>query len=211
MLLVLFNTNAQCFAVLDEALQTSLPDDWIVIDNPTAELSPDKIAERAWFEGDTLCWSGKAPSDYHRWARDGWELDESKQAELLTQQRNQIRNQINAKRDACVNGGVYVPAIQKWVDTDEKGRATLVEIKADFDLNGKDNTYTLICADNSAKIITFEDFKAVWDAVKNLKEAMFANAYKHKVLLEAEANPLDYDWSTGWSQTYEEHENEQGK
>ncbi|MFZ7224730.1 DUF4376 domain-containing protein, partial [Avibacterium avium] len=85
---------------------------------------------------DDLTFSPPRPTTYHKWDGTEWVLDESKQAELLTQQRAQIRTQINTKRDTCVNGGVYVPEIEKWVDTDEKGRATLVEIKADFDLNG---------------------------------------------------------------------------
>lgn len=127
----------------------------------------------------------------------------------LAQQRAGIRAKINAKRDECVNGGVYVKAIDKWVDTDEVGRATLVEIKADFDLNGKDGNYTLICADNTAENINFEQFKAVWDAVKNLKESMFENAYMHKVLLEQADNPLEYDWSIGWVKTYKESKEQQ--
>ncbi|MFZ7130585.1 DUF4376 domain-containing protein [Avibacterium avium] len=135
---------------------------------------------------------------------------------VLEQLRQQIRTKINARRDKCVNGGIFVPEIGKWVDTDEKGRATLVEIKADFDLNGKEDNgepriFTLICADNTAEPLDFDKFKAVWNAVKKLKEKMFENAYMHKVLLEAEANPLDYDWSIGWSQTYEEHKNAQEK
>ncbi|MFU2021296.1 DUF4376 domain-containing protein, partial [Avibacterium paragallinarum] len=82
-----------------------------------------------------------------------WALNKTQQANLLTEQQTQVRSKINAKRDSCVNGGVYVPKIGKWVDTDEKGRATLVEIKADFDLNGKTEEngepriFTLICAD----------------------------------------------------------------
>ncbi|QZP14713.1 DUF4376 domain-containing protein [Avibacterium paragallinarum] len=160
---------------------------------------------------------GNAPSEYHRWNGAEWVLSTEKQAELLTDQRNQIRLQINAKRDACVNGGVYVPEIGKWVDTDEKGRATLVEIKADFDLNGKTEEngepriFTLICADNTAEPLDFDKFKAVWNAAKTLKEKMFENAYMHKILLEQAENPLEYDWSIGWSQTYEEYQNEQEK
>jgi len=138
-----------------------------------------------------------------------WTISKEKQAELLIKQRAEIRAQINTKRDECVNGGVFVPEINKWVDTDDKGRSTLVEIKADFDLNGKNNTYTLICADNTAQVIHFEEFKAVWNAVKTLKEKMYENAYMHKVLLEQSENPTDYNWSTGWSKTYQEHLNEQ--
>ncbi|WP_052119817.1 DUF4376 domain-containing protein, partial [Gallibacterium anatis] len=156
-----------------------------------------------------------APSEYHFWNGTAWVLSSEGEAELLAEQRNQILNAINIKRDACVNGGVFVPEIGKWVDTDEKGRATLVEIKADFDLNGTQEAngepriFTLICADNTAQPLDFDKFKAVWDAVKALKEQMFENAYMHKILLEAELNPTEYDWSIGWSQTYEDYKNEQ--
>ena len=151
------------------------------------------------------------PSESHKLNLDTlqWDVSPEKQADLLIKQRAEIRAQINAKRDECVNGGVFVPEINKWVDTDDKGRSTLVKIKADFDLNGKNNTYTLICADNTAQIIHFEEFKAVWNAVKTLKEKMYENAYMHKVLLEQSENPTDYNWSTGWSKTYQEHLNEQ--
>lgn len=145
------------------------------------------------------------PSEYHEWDGDKWVVPQEKQKDLLDAERVEIRAAINEKRDGCVNGGVFVPEINKWVDTDDKGRSTLVEIKADFDLNGKDNTYTLICADNTAQVIHFEEFKAVWNAVKTLKEKMYENAYMHKLLLEQSANPKDYNWSSGWSKTYQEH------
>ncbi|MEJ9292352.1 DUF4376 domain-containing protein [Gallibacterium anatis] len=156
-----------------------------------------------------------APSQYHIWNGTEWVISDEGEAELLAQQRNQIRAQINAKRDACVNGGVYVPAIEKWVDTDEKGRATLVEIKADFDLNGKmeengePRIFTLICADNTAQPLDFDKFRAVWNAAAKLKEGMFENAYMHKILLEQAEKPLEYDWSIGWAKTFEEYQNEQ--
>ena len=158
-----------------------------------------------------------APSQYHIWNGTEWVISDEGEAELLAEQRNQIRNAINIKRDACVNGGVFVPEIGKWVDTDEKGRATLVEIKADFDLNGKmeengePRIFTLICADNTAQPLDFDKFKAVWNAAKTLKEKMFENAYMHKILLEQAENPLEYDWSIGWEKTFEEYQNEQVK
>lgn len=156
-----------------------------------------------------------APSQYHIWNGTEWVISDEGEAELLAQQRNQIRNAINIKRDACVNGGVYVPEIGKWVDTDEKGRATLVELKADFDLNGTQEAngepriFTLICADNTAQPLDFDKFKAVWNAAAKLKESMFENAYMHKILLEQAEKPLEYDWSIGWAKTFEEYQNEQ--
>ena len=164
-----------------------------------------------WLEDGAIKYSGKAPSEYHVFNSETktFEISQDKQAKYFASQKDAIRTKINDKRDECVNGGVFVPEINKWVDTDDKGRSTLVEIKADFDLNGKNNTYTLICADNTAQVIHFEEFKAVWNAVKTLKEKMYENAYMHKVLLEQSENPTDYNWSTGWSKTYQEHLNEQ--
>ena len=164
-------------------------------------------AENIVFKNGQFSGRPRRPSPEYEWNEkaEKWEISKEKLTALLAEQRAQIRAKINAKRDECVDGGAYVAAIDKWVDSDEKGRATLVEIKADFDLNGKDNTYTLICADNSAKTINFDEFKAVWDAVKTLKEKMFENAYMHKILLEQAENPLEYDWSIGWSETYDEN------
>lgn len=189
-------------------------ENWINIETQTQidEISASITNGGAvWVENGEIHCSGKAPSEFHIFDKDKKQfvISKEKQDELLIKQRAEVRAQINAKRDECVNGGVFVPEINKWVDTDDKGRSTLVEIKADFDLNGKNNTYTLICADNTAQVIHFEEFKAVWNAVKTLKEKMYENAYMHKVLLEQSENPTDYNWSTGWSKTYQEHLNEQ--
>lgn len=207
---MLFNIETSTFAP-----------DYLVTDNKNwVEVNDEEIdgisasitgGGAVWIENGKIKYSGKAPSEFHIFDREKKQfvISQEKQAELFIKQRAEIRAQINAKRDECVNGGVFVPEINKWVDTDDKGRSTLVEIKADFDLNGKNNTYTLICADNTAQVIHFEEFKAVWNTVKTLKEKMYENAYMHKVLLEQSENPTDYNWSTGWSKTYQEHLNEQ--
>ena len=210
--MMLFNIKTKIFAP-DYLITEGQSQEWF-------EVNQDEINEISasitnggdvWVENGEIHCSGKAPSEFHIFDKDKKQfvISKEKQAELLIKQRAEIRAQINAKRDECVNGGVFVPEINKWVDTDDKGRSTLVEIKADFDLNGKNNTYTLICADNTAQVIHFEEFKAVWNAVKTLKEKMYENAYMHKVLLEQSENPTDYNWSTGWSKTYQEHLNEQ--
>ncbi len=155
--------------------------------------------------GNNLSLTPPIPGQEYIWNGSAWIVSEERKAELLARQRNEVRALINAKRDECVNGGVFVPLINKWIDTDDKGRSTLVEIKADFDINGKNSTYTLICADNTAQTINFEQFKAVWNAAKTLKEKMFENAYMHKTLLDKSNNPKDYDWSSGWVKTYREH------
>ena len=204
--MMLFNLDTKQF------LPDYMPHDngkWVEVESQT-EIDNISLSitggGEVWMENGKIKCSGKAPSQFHVFnlATKAFEISDEKQAALLSAQRAEVRAKINAKRDECVNGGVYVSAIDKWIDSDDQGRATLVEIKADFDLNGKDNTYTLICADNTAKTINFNEFKAVWDAAKTLKEKMFENAYMHKVLLEQSADPLNYDWSIGWATTYAE-------
>ena len=208
--MMLFNLDTNTFAP-DYLVEDHK--DWIEVSDEEIDGISASITGggAVWVENGKIKYSGKAPSEYHVFDKEKKQfvISKEKQAELLIKQRAEIRKQINTKRDGCVNGGVFVSEINKWVDTDDKGRSTLVEIKADFDLNGKNNTYTLICADNTAQVIHFEEFKAVWNAVKTLKEKMYENAYMHKVLLEQSESPTDYNWSTGWSKTYQEHLNEQ--
>ena len=204
--MMLFNLDTNTFAP-DYLVEDHK--DWIEVSDEEIDGISASITGggAVWVENGKIKYSGKVPSEYHVFDKEKKQfvISKEKQAELLIKQRAEIRKQINTKRDGCVNGGVFVPEINKWVDTDDKGRSTLVEIKADFDLNGKNNTYTLICADNTAQVIHFEEFKAVWNAVKTLKEKMYENAYMHKLLLEQSANPKDYNWSSGWSKTYQEH------
>lgn len=208
--MMLFNLDDQTFAPDYLVSETQ---GWIKVNQDEIDGISASITGggAVWLENGVIKYSGKAPSEYHVFNSETktFEISQDKQAKYFASQKDAIRTKINDKRDECVNGGVFVPEINKWVDTDDKGRSTLVEIKADFDLNGKNNTYTLICADNTAQVIHFEEFKAVWNAVKTLKEKMYENAYMHKVLLEQSENPTDYNWSTGWSKTYQEHLNEQ--
>ena len=208
--MMLFNLNKKTFSLDYLVTETQ---GWIEVSQDDIDGISASITGggAVWLENGVIKYSGKAPSEYHVFNSETktFEISQDKQAKYFASQKDAIRTKINDKRDECVNGGVFVPEINKWVDTDDKGRSTLVEIKADFDLNGKNNTYTLICADNTAQVIHFEEFKAVWNAVKTLKEKMYENAYMHKVLLEQSENPTDYNWSTGWSKTYQEHLNEQ--
>ncbi|MDO9795100.1 DUF4376 domain-containing protein, partial [Glaesserella parasuis] len=54
----------------------------------------------------------------------------------IEEQRQQTRNAINALRDKKINGGVYVPAIDKWIDTDATAERNILSVKATFDLFG---------------------------------------------------------------------------
>ena len=137
-------------------------------------------------------WNGKA-----------WAINPEKQAELKALQQEQVRQAINALRDNKINGGVYVPAIDKWIDTDATAERNILSVKATFDLFG-DQEIPWTFADNSEAMIDKEKLLIIWQVLMQAKTGNHANALKHKAMVEQVENPLEYDYSSGWTQTYEE-------
>ncbi|AWX15594.1 hypothetical protein CEP48_05140 [Mergibacter septicus] len=122
---------------------------------------------------------------------------------LKAEQQNAIRNQINALRDKKTAGGVYVQQIDKWIDTDDKAQRNLSNIKSSFDLFGEQEIYWT-CADNDTIPINKQKLISMWAAIMSVIQQNHANAIKHKTAMLAAENPLEYDYSTGWTTTYDE-------
>lgn len=151
------------------------------------------------------------PSQYHEWDGEGWELSAEKQAVLLTEQRKKVRSKINEFRDRKINGGVYVEAVGKWIDTDATAERNILSVKASFDLFGDqlgDIAWT--CADNSILMINKDKLMLIWQALMQAKTGNHANALRHKAAVEQSDDPLAYDYSDGWTQCYQDYLNEQG-
>ncbi|QEM87159.1 DUF4376 domain-containing protein [Glaesserella parasuis] len=121
----------------------------------------------------------------------------------IEEQRQKIRDAINTLRDKKINGGVYVPAIDKWIDTDATAERNILSVKATFDLFG-DQEIPWTFADNSVAMINKEKLLVIWQVLMEAKTNNHANALKHKAMVEQVENPLEYDYSSGWTQTYEE-------
>ncbi|MFK5239424.1 DUF4376 domain-containing protein [Glaesserella parasuis] len=121
----------------------------------------------------------------------------------IEEQRQKIRDAINTLRDKKINGGVYVPAIDKWIDTDATAERNILSVKATFDLFG-DQEIPWTFADNSVAMINKEKLLVIWQVLMEAKTGNHANALKHKAMVEQVENPLEYDYSDGWTQTYEE-------
>lgn len=144
------------------------------------------------------------PSLAHKWDGETWVLDKAKQAELKAQQQEQMRQAINTKRDQTDAGGVFVEALGKWVDSDEKAYQNILGVKASLDLLG-DMDIPWTWADNTTSIINRTMLAAIVGSLLQAKQQNHANALKHKEAMMAVDNPLDYDYSQGWSKTYAEH------
>ncbi|OAQ15036.1 tail fiber assembly protein [Bibersteinia trehalosi Y31] len=154
--------------------------------------------------GNTLTLSSVRPSSYHTWTGTAWSISDEDKQVLLSQQQEQMRLAINTKRDQTDAGGVFVEALGKWVDSDEKAYQNILGVKASLDLLG-DMDIPWTWADNTTSIINRTMLAVIVGALLQAKQQNHANALKHKKAMMAEDNPLDYDYSQGWSKTYADH------
>lgn len=141
------------------------------------------------------------PTEYHEWNGEKWAISSAKQAEVKQLQQEQMREKINALRDQKINGGVYVPELNKWFDSDARAERSLNSVKSTFDLLG-DMEITWTCADNTQVQINKEKLILVWKAIMQAQQQNHANALHHKAEMMKAENPESYDYSTGWTEVY---------
>lgn len=144
----------------------------------------------------------KPESELCEWNGSAWVISSEKQAELKAQQQEQVRQTINDLRDKKINGGVYVPEIDKWIDSDARAERNLLSTKASFDLFGDDLNIVWTCADNTTIKLDKAAMLHIWLALMANKQQNHANALAHKNAVEQSENPLEYDYSAGWTTTY---------
>ncbi|VEB25896.1 Uncharacterised protein [Actinobacillus lignieresii] len=153
------------------------------------------------------------PSKYHYYDGKEWVISAEKQAVKKAEEIAKMREQINALRDEKSASGVYVKALDKWFDSDAKAQSKLLGLKATMDLVGSEMTVSWTCADNT-EVENFgkPQLTAVIAAILTAENHNHTVARQHKAALEKVENPLEYDYSSGWSKTYaeflEENKNE---
>lgn len=150
------------------------------------------------------------PTPFHTWNGTEWAISPEQQAVKKAEEIAKVRAEINALRDRKTNGGVYVEAVGKWIDSDATAERNILSVKGSFDLFGKAvGEIAWSCADNSILMINKTKLMAIWQALMTTKTANHANALKHKAAVEQAENPLEYDYSGGWSKSYEDYIKEQ--
>ncbi|HDR1846255.1 TPA: DUF4376 domain-containing protein [Pasteurella multocida] len=142
-----------------------------------------------------------SPTEYHEWDGEKWAISAEKQAEIKLLQQEKMREKINALRDEKINGGVYVPELGKWFDSDARAERSLNSVKSTFDLLG-DMEITWTCADNTQVQINKEKLILVWKAIMQAQQQNHANALHHKAEMMKAENPVNYDYSAGWTEVY---------
>lgn len=139
------------------------------------------------------------PSAYHEWTGRAWAISTAAQAEKRSAEQEAVWAAIKNKRYNNLRGGIYVSSVQKWFQTDDGSRQqytfmrTLPELPAGMQWKTMDNSFVTM----SKPLLDELALKLLTD-----EQADFANAERHRAAMLAAANPLDYDYSTGWTATY---------
>ena len=141
------------------------------------------------------------PSALHTWDGKAWVLDKAAAQARKTAQQEEMWTRIKQKRHDNLRGGVYVKSIGKWLHSDDESRAQYTFMRTMPQLPEKMAWKTM---DNTFVPMT----KALLDELSLQlladEQADFANAERHKAAMLKAENPLEYDYSGGWTANYEQ-------
>lgn len=141
------------------------------------------------------------PSALHTWdaAKKTWVLDKAAAQILKAAQQEEMWTRIKQKRHDNLRGGVYVKSIGEWLHSDDESRAQYTFMRTMPTLPEKMVWKTM---DNTFVPMT----KALLDELSLQlladEQADFANAERHRAAMLKADNPLDYDYSGGWTANY---------
>lgn len=141
------------------------------------------------------------PSALHTWdaAKKAWVLDKAAAQVLKAAQQEEMWTRIKQKRHDNLRGGVYVKSIGEWLHSDDESRAQYTFMRTMPTLPEKMMWKTM---DNTFVHMT----KALLDELSLQlladEQADFANAERHRAAMLKADNPLDYDYSGGWTANY---------
>ena len=143
------------------------------------------------------------PSSLHTWDGKAWVLDAETAAALKQAQQEEMWTRIKAKREMQRYGGAYIPVLKKWLQTDEPSRTQylqlqLLEAKGLFKQPVRWKTM-----DNSFIGLDAAAVTAIALQIMDNEQVDFANAERHRAAMLKADNPLDYDYSDGWTEIYQ--------
>ena len=147
------------------------------------------------------------PSSLHTWDGKTWVLDKATAQARKAAQQEDVWTRIKQKRHDNLRGGVYVKSISKWLHSDDESRAQYTFMRTMSQLPEKMVWKTM---DNTFVPMT----KALLDELSLQlladEQADFANAERHRAAMLKAGNPLDYDYSGGWTANYATAEAREG-
>ena len=136
------------------------------------------------------------PSELHQWNGKAWTLSKEAAAAVKAEQQAEMWERIKAKRAQSCHAGIYIKSLEKWLHSDADSRQqytflrTLDKLPENLMWKTVDNSFVpmtrALLDELSLKLIADEQHD-------------FQNAERHKAAMLKAENPLEYDYSSGWS------------
>ena len=139
------------------------------------------------------------PSALHTWDGKTWVLDKAAAQQHKAAQQEEVWARIKQKRHDNLRGGVYVKSIGKWLHSDDESRAQYTFMRTMSALPEKMMWKTM---DNTFVPMTQALLDELSLQLLADEQADFANAERHRAAMLKADNPLDYDYSGGWTANY---------
>lgn len=130
-----------------------------------------------------------------------WVLLPAVAAQIKAEQQDEMWERIKAKRYDNLRHGVYAKSVGKWFHTNDESRTqyillrTMKELPVGLRWKTMENDFVLMTRELLDEMTT----QMVLD-----EQADFANAERHKAAMLKAENPLEYDYSDGWTANYEQ-------
>lgn len=141
------------------------------------------------------------PSEYHEWDGKKWKIGKAAAARKKAEAVSAVWEKIKQKRHDNLRGGVYVESVGKWFHSTDEARQqytfmrTLPQLPPDLMWKTMDGGFV-----NLTRALLDElSLKLLADEQQD-----FANAERHRVLMEQSDDPEHYDYSGGWTENYRE-------
>ena len=142
-----------------------------------------------------------APCPSSTWDGKQWHIDPECAARLKAEQQAEAWERIKAKRYDNLRHGVFVKSVGKWFQTDDASRTQYLALAVMPKLPEKLTWKTM---DNSFVIMTKALLGELMEQMLIDEQADFANAERHKAAMLKAENPLEYDYSGGWTVNFDE-------
>ncbi|MGN6864894.1 DUF4376 domain-containing protein, partial [Neisseria sp. P0020.S003] len=141
-------------------------------------------------------------NEYQTWddKAKAWVLLPAVAVQIKEQQQDEMWKRIKDKRYDNLRHGVFVKSVGKWFHTNDESRTqyillrTMKELPVGLRWKTMENDFVLMTRELLDEMTT----QMVLD-----EQADFANAERHKAAMLKAENPLEYDYSDGWTANYE--------
>ena len=145
-----------------------------------------------------------APCPSSTWDGEQWRISPECAAKLKAEQQEEVWERIKAKRYDNLRHGVYAKSVGKWFQTDDATRLQYLALALESVTGGFKKPINWKTMDNSFLMLSPELLREIMQAMHDDEQADFINAEKHKAAMLKAKNPLEYDYSGGWTANFDE-------